>query len=267
MTVMQHATTPIFVLGNSRRAEIARAIENCVRGWRDRWSNVGGQIDVDVQDAQKDRLDVRWGSEGSTVVVRSASHGTLLYLDVPNKLIPLLVSKAGKKGITATTGDGAIQSKLLTEVLRSLCSDLLVLARVDDSSIEARTGGEAALPRGARVSVWKQISVHIAGLAVLRMLAHVSLLEALCPSRVDSHKGEPLEPRRHAISEEVVRVEAWLGEAEVGLQELTQLSCGDVLVLKQSLSDPGYLATDKGDRVANIVLGCAGARRAVGVSR
>jgi len=78
---------------------------------------------------------------------------------------------------------------------------------------------------------------------------------------------ERLTRRAGAIDAECVRIEAFLGEAEVSLQELASLRPGHVIVLNQPLSQPGYLAMHDGRRLANVSVGTSDASRAVIVTK
>jgi flagellar motor switch protein FliM len=76
-----------------------------------------------------------------------------------------------------------------------------------------------------------------------------------------------LEKRRNAIDEETVRVEAVLGEADVSVGDLAALGVDDVIVLRSGLSQPGYLSTGNGRRIANITVGRVGNKRAITVTK
>jgi flagellar motor switch protein FliM len=86
---------------------------------------------------------------------------------------------------------------------------------------------------------------------------------SLLPTRKDSPQDERVEPRKSAVAEQSVGLEAVLGHAEVSIRELALLAVGDVIVMEESLSDPGSLQIEGGGRVCRVVPGRLDGQRAV----
>ncbi len=262
-----HEHRPYLMIGESRRNAAARALKLGIESWQAKWSHGSQAVSVNAAEDWLQAAKARELSEGCIATAHSNSRSVLMTVEVPARLVATLLGSSSPYGTGGFATD-TLESDVLAEVARSLCAELLVRARTLDASIEvldtkSHRQGRSSLESEAS-SYWSA-TVRFGQEAEFRVLLHISLLEVLAPPSVKSVAEPPLQPRRQAITEEVLRLEAWLGDTEVSLQELADLSCGDVIVLQKTLRDPGYLTTDTGARVGDIVLGCSGSCRAVSV--
>jgi flagellar motor switch protein FliM len=76
-----------------------------------------------------------------------------------------------------------------------------------------------------------------------------------------------IDKRRTAIGNELIHLQAVLGEAQVSVGELASLAVNDVIVLTDVPSNLSHLITHQGRHVANVALGRVGAKRAVMIAK
>lgn len=255
------------VLGDSRRNAAARVVKGGIENWRKKWSHAVHDISVQIEEEPADAKEVGELSEGCVALGRSSARGMLTAVEVPARLAATLLDSSASYGGGSFSPD-TLEGGLVEDVARSLSVELLRLARVSDASTEII---DAKVHRQSRTawsgnpgSGFRSLSVSLGQKFAFRIFLHVSILDVLAPPNAKPPMPS-LQTRRSAIGEEVLRLEAWLGDGEVSLQELAELSCGDVIVLQKALTEPGYLTTDAGAQVGNFVLGCAGTSRAISV--
>ena len=99
------------------------------------------------------------------------------------------------------------------------------------------------------------------------VLMSPEFMSAALPPRAAAAIGERFERRSAAIAQEVVDVEAVLGDGEVSVAELARLAVGDVIVLERKLGEPASLAIRGGGRIVGAAPGRLDAMRAVQITR
>jgi flagellar motor switch protein FliM len=98
---------------------------------------------------------------------------------------------------------------------------------------------------------------------VVDVLIAPALAEQLLPKPSAAPAAERVERRRAVVASQLVEVDGLLGYAEVSVTDLAALSVGDVIVLQQSLSEPGSIAVHGGERVTGAVPGRVDGKRAI----
>jgi flagellar motor switch/type III secretory pathway protein FliN len=257
---------PLLLVGERRRAALERALSSCVQTWGQRWSLTHEPLQVCIgtpeaagtRNAQCSGLVLRGSSErlGKLFVVRASPEVTCALLGV-----------AG-----TTTEHGAAESahsvawQLQREIIHSLGEALLKAAQVSEAVVDLVSAQQTASGSDRRHATWLGASICFAK-AKIGLSLSARFVELLAAPQALAQAASAPARRRAAIADAAVRVEAVLGQVEVALQDLLELSAGDVLVLDQPLSGCGYLGLPDGTRITGIVLGKAGAARAVSVSK
>jgi hypothetical protein len=102
----------------------------------------------------------------------------------------------------------------------------------------------------------------------LVMLLSPAALSAMLPSGVTSAapEAERIESRRDGLHEQLLEVEAMLGQIEVSLGELAGLAVGDVIVLDESLARPASLRVRGGGHIVAAFPGRSDGKRAIQVT-
>jgi flagellar motor switch/type III secretory pathway protein FliN len=256
---------PLLLVGERRRAALERALSSCVQSWRQRWSLATESLQVCIGAAEAaGTRNVQ--CNGLVLRGSSARLGKLFVLRAPPELMPALLGVAGaptEHGVAEAAH--SIARQLQQEIIHSLGDALLKAAQVADPVVELAPASQATNGADKRHTSWLSAAICFAKAKICLSLSarFVELLAA--PQPLAQSASAPAR-RRAAIAEAHVRVEAVLGQVEVALQDLIELGAGDVLVLDQPLSGGGYLAMPDGTRVTGILLGKAGAARAVSVS-
>jgi hypothetical protein len=188
--------------------------------------------------------------------------GPLLTIAAPVDMHYELLGVAAARAAGDVSGD--IAHSVVTEALQKLCIHLADPGAAEGINVHSCQGDGLAQrwscngwtvtfkTAGERVLLWARLSPRL-------------LLSMLPPQT--AKPVEPLNSRRSAIGEEVVGVQAWLGEAEVQLADLATLRVGDVILLNTSVEGAGRLTMSDGQQVAGIRLGSVVGRRAVSVIR
>jgi flagellar motor switch/type III secretory pathway protein FliN len=250
---------PVVQLGTSRRQRLQQALQQAIDEWRQQWSgSTHGAFEVDVAEALCRRPAVSGGR--ALAFAASAGADRLLAMTVPVETQHELVGVPSPR--TAVDGAGETASAVLEEALRALCLRLTHAKAAERVNV-------ATLPAEKLPQTWGQYGLTITvkaagGRALMRARLFPELLMAMLPSQIVK-PTEPLSSRRSAIGIEPVAVQAWLGEAEVSLDELAKLQIGDVIVLEATVSSAGHLALPDGRELAQIRLGSTAGKRAVSV--
>jgi hypothetical protein len=250
---------PIMLLGDTRRRVLADHVRAGVERWRRSWAeDPNSRISVEISTGES--FTGRWSSQ-SGFQAKSAQ-GMTLYLYVAARCLPAI---AGLRPLTSDVADRSVDpaslaGRLQEEALRHLAREILGAARVQMASFEKVPLGirHAALVRHAVASITLGEAE-----ATFSVALDPLLLAALLPPQVAFKQDERVESRRAAVVEQSVEVEAVLGQTDVSIRDLAQLSVGDVIVMDELLSDSGSFQVEGGGRVGRISFGCIDGRRAV----
>jgi flagellar motor switch/type III secretory pathway protein FliN len=256
---------PILVLGETRRRTLADAVRARVERWRAQWAP-GAEHSVRVTVPESHESAARLPE---TVGFRVSGDRPSLVMLVPARCIPQVVGVLGDAGASAP---GVSEPHSLVEQLELRA--LTALAR------EFRTSGipEPQVERLALATADLQqeyaplryVAAHVtlgeAKSPILVLLAPETV-SALLPAQVNRASAERLDRRTSAIAQEVVGIEAVLGEGEVGLADLARLAVGDVIVLEQKLGDAASLTIRGGAPIVAAALGRVDSMRAVQIKR
>ena len=257
---------PLLLLGATRRAALRNVLSKCVESWRERWSTLCDSVHVTLAEDAEYPIE-RIGSGGLAAVATSESQGALIYLRAaPEALAAMIGLTTFGADAGSTDTSRGIAGELQLETLRSLCDCIAQRARIDDVKVENKAtstpSGKSGRPRYVSASVTLG-----AARARINLSLSARLVELLAPPSSQPHTADGVLRRRQAITNESVRVEAVLGDVELSLNELARLSEGDVIVLDQPLATMGSLTMPDGKHIAKILLGSAGAQRAVSVTK
>jgi len=281
------AGVPILLLGDTRKRIIAEYVRASVERWRRAWAE-DPKPRIAVEIAGTESLVGRWSSR--SCFLANSERGSLCLFVAP-RCLPAI---AGLRGLTLDTAHRQVDPDTLAaglelEALQRLVGDLVGGARGDMTSLDRNAAGRHAAEhnateRGAAARATLErttlpIPAAIRQLGATRCaVASITLGDAeatfsialspafvasLLPTRNDFALGERVEPRRAAAAEQPVGIEAVLGHAEVSVRDLALLAVGDVIVMDESLSDPGSLQIEGGGRVCRVMPGRLDSRRAV----
>lgn len=262
MTGLESSTAqPLLLIGARRRAVLHHALIGCIDSWRLPWSATRDPVRL-LSAQEAGHPSVR-SSHSTGLTIASAKHGNLASVYADLEALPTLLGVTTHAELGASDPHG-LAREFLVEVLSSLCAELAKHARVDDAVIEAARGTEPPNLRARFFPATVQV-----GSAKPRVALFLTArcVELLAPPQVANHMSPAVTRRRQAVASESVQVAAVLGEAEVSLRELMQLTTGDVIVLDQPLRAGGRLTMQDGTTVARVLLGRAGDRRAVSISK
>lgn len=250
---------PLLLLSTKRRAALRDTLTACVGSWRSQWSAAHEPLDIAVPQ------DCEHASERGMFTIRlsfaSQTHGELGDVRADADVLPSLLAI----GASAETGGAAhgVTREFLVEMLRSLCRALAQRAQVDDVLIEPARVSSEAKARAGYLAVALRTG-HGKPRVVVSLTARA--VELLAPPSNVQRTSAPLTRRRLAVTAERVQLEAVLGNADVALRDLVNLTVGDVIVLDQPLDRGGHLALPDGRVVAQVVVGRAGERRAISIA-
>lgn len=259
MSVAASQYEPIVLLGASRRQQLTQSLSQGLQAWRQQWSG-GSHVAVHIEPAESFTRKAHLpGGRLQAFVAETAGEPLLVMaasIDMQHELLGLTASR------TAVDGGGEVAHAVVAEAFEALCQRLASIKSAEGISVRSCQGDALA-------QLWSRngwtVTFKTAGDRVL-MWARLSprLLLAMLPVQA-AKPAEPLASRRSAIGEEIVGVQAWLGEAEVALADLTTLRVGDVILLDASIEGAGHLALSDGRPLAGIRLGSVVGRRAVSV--
>jgi hypothetical protein len=259
----QDAVTPIVLLGDTRKRVIGEYVRAGVERWRRAWADdPKPRIAVDVSGTES--LVGRWSSH--SCFQANSARGATLCLFVAPRCLPAIAGLRGSV-LDATNrrhDPDTLAAGIEFEALQRLARELLGGTRTEMTSFERMT-----LPIPAAIRQLGAARCPVASITLGEAEATFSIalspvfVSSLLPTRNDSPRDERVEPRRSAVAEQVVGVEAVLGHAEVSIRDLALLAVGDVIVMDESLSDPGSLQIEGGERVCRVALGQLDGRRAV----
>lgn len=263
---MSEATpaVPFVLLGDTRRAQLEASLADRLQQWWGHWSSVGGEKVVVQTGPDTEEACRRFLQSAPSLVVGVSIDGTFgMHIAFDGSLLPALLGvSAGAHELANDHEDvQELQREILGHMVRT-CVALSPHQRIeldDDRTTQAQRITQAREGRCVfALATWQRTRVVL--------LLHPHTLDWIVSRRPTSFT-ERLTRRTGAIDQERVRVEAFLGEAEVSLQELATLRPGHVIVLNQPLSQPGYLAMHDGRRLANVAVGTSDVSRAVIVTK
>lgn len=256
--------TPILVIGESRRAAIARALRTILADVLGDWV-ASADVRVEVRTHAEFRAHCKERRTGRAYTMRFAdSHERVCLCIVDDRLLQAAldpsargsVSLGGLSGLAAQV-QGELHETLAARVASALRA---TLAGPSESWSLSDFVAEEALQR------WIVCSLEGAPAHVV-IAMHPSAVEQLNPTKQPANRPlEPLEPlvaRRAAIRADSIALEAVLGEAEIGCGDLARLAEGDVLVLDQDLTATVKLQSVDGVLVSMAQLGRSGERLAL----
>jgi hypothetical protein len=256
---------PFLLLGETRRAAIQERLSACCAAWWSGWVCTGDAIHVEIEETHHVAQDTRRQSRiaRGAVFARNAAGDYLLSVDsAPD----LMLALPGGAAPCSSPARGDLVQELRMQMLRSLCDALLARAGVTDASVDVLGAAQKGAPEAwMSRSMTVEVTFGAARAAVGLVLTPV-MVELLAPRGMATVALDKLSSRRKAIFEEHVRVEAFLGDAEVSLLDLAKLAQGDVIVLDHALGQTGQLLTSEGKSIAKILLGRTGSNRAVSVT-
>jgi len=268
---MSHAerarAVPYLVLGETRRHALAEHVRARVVAWHRRWiPEQPANVRVEVLEAPEPVRDARI-HDAACFRVSAARPGVVML--VPARCLPQVVGILGDVG---EGGGGAGQSHGLVGQLEleALCALARELRTPDalEPSVERMTGTVEQIQReyGALRYASALVTLGECKCPVV-LLMSPELMSAAIPSRAAAAIAERFERRSAAVAQEVVGVEAVLGDGEVSVSELARLVVGDVIVLEKKLGEPASLAIRGGGRIVGAAPGRVDAMRAVQIRR
>jgi flagellar motor switch/type III secretory pathway protein FliN len=256
---------PYRLLGSSGRTRLQQRLEAATRRWLDTW-----KADNAVRSAV--RLA---GADDAPPQVREllaesyrVRAGGVPMLDIrfyPRALCAVVGLPADGFSSTAVTSRPAgLAAQLSRALLRSFVNELMDSASIADWEFEE-------LPRRAPASHAPRAPLQRAFVTagdseVAALELSPSLVNALAPAVAVPRKGA-FQPRRGAIGEARVKVEAILGTVELSVADVMSLGRGDVIVLDARLGAGCEINVPRIAAVAEAVVGKRGGMRAVRIRR
>ena len=259
-------TTPFVVLSDSRRALLGNFLHEKIRCWARDWLGSDVVARGDVVDVPVVATDSR---VHEATCFRATVSGRGLIFIVPARCVPHLLGVRGDSADRALqrTAEESLAGRLEVQALQSLARELL-----GGGSAPGMDRIANPLPAVLRECVScrhvaAQVTFVDTRFAFFAMLP-AQFVETSVPIRSSSRPsgGERLEARRAGIADELVRVEAILGTAEVSVADFSVLDVGDVIVLDQALTDMAGLFVKDGSRAAGAAPGRVEARRAIQIT-
>ncbi len=260
-------TTPYVVLSESRRALLGNFLHEKIQCWAREWLGSDAAARGDVVDVPVVATDSRV-HEAACFRATEGGRGGLIFI-VPARCVPHLLGVRGDCADRAhqRTAEESLAGRLEMQALQSLARELL-----GGGSAPGMDRIANPLPAVLRECVScrhvaAQVTFVDTRFAFFTMLP-AEFVESSVPIRRNSRPavGERLEARRAGIADELVRVEAILGTAEVSVADFSVLDVGDVIVLDQALTDMAGLFVKDGSRAAGAAPGRVEARRAIQIT-
>jgi flagellar motor switch/type III secretory pathway protein FliN len=256
--------TPLLLLGEKRRGVLQARLERCVSVWLDEWHAAPSCAFAAELLPIAAALSGRISANTSRVVVGTAGGRQQLCVVTSNAGASAAL---GIPRFVTMGGDDGLARSMLDRLATSLADSVFTQGHTKGGLVTLSRAPTDDLERLMRREHWWALVVEIGSEQRSVLLAiSPALIEQLSPA-VTPASTEPVEKRRSAIDDETVRIEAVLGEADVSVGDLASLCVDDVIVLRSGLSQPGYLSTDGGRRIANITVGRLGNKRAVTVTK
>lgn len=259
---------PFLLLGETRRQALAEYIRARVERWQSRWlpeRRETARVEVLEHEARAHDLRLH---DAACFRVAGGEQAALLLI-APQKCAPHV---AGVLGAACDSAGGVIQQRsiaaeLMLEGLQALIREFRT-PDVLEPVLERLDTAAADLLR-------EYAALRYVGVLVTHGDMRCPIVLLMSPQAVNAALGvralpapvEQLEPRRAAVGNETVCVEAVLGDGEVLVSELARLAVGDVIVLGQRLGEPAALAIRGGGRIAGAAPGRVGGMRAVQIKR
>jgi hypothetical protein len=256
---------PILVLGERRRRALADRITQCVDLWLRKWGTSAGGPSTTVNLTEWSRSALE-STPAETRNVEGSVHGVvhLAIMASPGAFAGVLNLP---RGATASCSTGVIAATVCEETLTDLGYALVTNLPIGPwqmTSVETSAVRESMPDRFTRGWI-ASIELGDRGERLLLLLSP-TLTAHLQPQDVKGAVAA-VSRRRAAITEESICLQAILGEALVSIGDLASLAIDDVIVLREDISQPGYLVTSTGRRVGNFSLGRAGGKRAALIAK
>jgi len=255
---------PYRLLGASGRARLQQKVEGVVRRWLDAW---GGK----ASPASSVRiLDADGSAPASSApchafrVRAGAATATDLRLYAYRLGVVLGVPLDRWSALTPHTPSTSLAERLWHALARGLVNELMDSASIAAWELDALDDSAAVRERSGGFS--QEICVIVGDEVIASLQLGPMLVNALVPVAVPVGNTRT-EPRRRAIGNERIEIEAILGEAEMSLADFASLGEGDVIVLDARLGGNCRLGVSGVAMVADAVLGKRGTARAVRISR
>lgn len=255
---------PFVLLGDTRRALLEGTLADRLQKWWNHWSAAGGEKVVVQTGPDADEACRRFLQSTPSLLVGVSIDDTLgMHIAFDGSLLPAMLG-LGTSTLDHTSDHDDVRD-LQREILNHLVRTCLAMSLHQRIELDDHRNTQAQRLTQARegrcvfvLATWQRTRLVI--------LLHPHTLDWIA-SRRPMPSTERLTRRAGAIDDEHVRIEAFLGEAEVSLQELACLKPGHVIVLNQPLSQPGYLAMHDGRRLASVSVGASDVSRAVIVTK
>jgi flagellar motor switch/type III secretory pathway protein FliN len=259
---------PFLLLGETRRNALAEHVRTRVERWQSHWLPERRETArVEVFEYEDRSHDLRL--HDAACFRTAGGERAALLLIIPHKCVPHVAGVLGEScdSVGGTIQPGSIADQLRLEALQALVrefrtADVLepVLERLDTAATGVLREFTSLRYVGALISLGNAQCPVV-------LLMSPQVVSAAVGARALPAPMERLEPRRAAVGDEMVAVEAVLGDGEVMVSELARLAVGDVIVLGQRLGEPAALAIRGGGRIAGAAPGRVGGMRAVQVKR
>jgi Type III flagellar switch regulator (C-ring) FliN C-term len=262
----QQGAMPILVLGQSRRHKLQNQLHSVVQNWIDHWhaaDDVKPSINIQLADLMPETLSV---PSGSRAVLGSNSTGPQLYVVVPAQVVGSVLGFP--RYVSLSSDVTGLANEVLDQIVNSLAQEVRKLCKNELLQSTMITLEANEITKRLSKSHWFYFQIEIASDQnhLLLILVSPEWMQMLSPTPIVKSE-QKVDVRRNAIGEELIQLEAVLGEAHVSVGELTSLSVDDVLVLDATLSQLGSLTTRTGQRVATVTVGRVGDKRAVVISK
>jgi flagellar motor switch/type III secretory pathway protein FliN len=259
-----NAPVPYLLLGESARRDLTRRLHECIGRWRRDWAGEhSSPFRLELSEARMPTAESHW--RGVACFQIGAGPRPTLMLVTPARLAPWLVGMRGE-GVdlqcpdNETTLAADLEKATLTALARLILDSAgmqsAALDRVDAPTEEAIRELQGARYLRANVCADEHGSP-------LGLLISPTLASALLPARLSKTKQERIAGRLAAVAQQAVDLEAVLGTADLSVVDLARLAVGDVIVMNESLSEPGELRIRAGERIATVSAGRFAGHRAV----
>jgi flagellar motor switch protein FliM/N len=260
------AAAPVLLLGESRRKALTDRVTAALEAWRRDWlPETSAAIRVAIEDVRERPTDIR-AHEAYCFRVSCDGESPLVLL-VPRRSLAGLVGvpSHGSDASSRFAGQHSLAAALEREALLRLSR--CVLGKAPSAQIEVTRMPQGAVDVLREYDAARYICLCVTlgdARCVLDALIAPPLAEQLLPKRPAAPDAERVERRRAVVAtSQLVEVDGLLGYAEVTLSDLAELAVGDVIVLQQSLSEPGGIAVHGGERITGAVPGRVDGKRAI----
>ncbi len=257
------AIQPIVLLSDSRRAKLQQQLTERIGAWARLWSTAPQQPIVEFIEESSERT-LRNVSPANACYRVTNGTAVLLRLRVSPGFLPSAIGLAAKDAIAYPEAYGGLAAELFQQMLRSLADEVLRHLAVPGRSFEPDPSPKEPSDTG-RYGVTVEAGFGRAGASIIMQLPSATL-SPLIRGTPSPAPAEPMHGRLKAVENSEVQLEAVLGYATVSVVELTSLGAGDIIVLDEELTHPGYLQTKAGTQVGQVSFGRVASARAVRIT-